>query len=440
MKIIQILLFFLLFATFSCKKQSVLERTLEYAKNNRHELERVLQHYRNDSLRLKATVFLIENMPGHYSHSDTAYMNRYYAAIDSIAVIYKNEEENVKDSLFRQTVHQFDHLRQNLVEDIHIIQADYLINHIDRAFHSWEKGNWAQQLNFDEFCEYLLPYKVCETQSLDNWRDYMSIYGDTLALTQIQYRRLYKNSAYMACLKMNWSLRDSIRKRINNENNHISIRKISTLLKVPYGICEDYNIMALALMRAHGIPVMMDFTPQWPIQNLGHSWLSLMETSGKKIVFEGAENEPGYPHKEDHPIAKVFRRTYAKNREMEDIYRSEKYVPPTFALPFFKDVTEEYQATVDIEIQVKCSGKHGYAYLSVFDNASWTPIHWGKIKNKKVRFKKMGKRAVYLPVFCEDIDLKAFADPVLVLSSGKINTLRADTTHFFMHLREAIVG
>jgi hypothetical protein len=261
MKIIQALLFVLLFAILSCREQSVLEKTLEYAGNNRHELERVLQHYRNDSLRLKAAVFLIENMPGHYSYSDTTYRNSYYFAIDSVALLYKNKEDKVKDSLFRQTVSRFNNLKSNLVEDIHIIQADYLINHIDRAFYSWEKGNWAQQLNFNEFCEYLLPYKVCEAQSLDNWRDYMSIYGDTIALNRLQYCQLYKNSAYIACRTMNWSLNDSVRKRINNENNYIPVRKISTLLKVPYGICEDYNIMAIALMRAYGIPCMMDFTP-----------------------------------------------------------------------------------------------------------------------------------------------------------------------------------
>ncbi|MDR1114860.1 MAG: transglutaminase-like domain-containing protein [Tannerella sp.] len=411
----------------SCKDGSGLDSALKYAGDNRQELEKALEHYRNDPLKYKAAVFLIENMPGHYSHSDTAYMNAYYAAIDSVMLLCKNEEDNIRDSLFLQTVTRFTSLKRAWVEDVRIIKSGYLIDHIDRAFHAWQAGEWAQHIDFDDFCEYLLPYKICETQDLDNWRDYMSRYGDTLTLSRLKYCRPYVNSAYMACLTMNGSLRDSIRIRINNDVGYIPVRRISSLLKATCGVCDDYNLMALALMRAHGIPTVMDFTPQWPFRSLGHSWLTLIESSGKKVVFEGSGLDPANPHKEDHPMAKAFRKTYARNREMIDIYRSEKFIPPKFATPFIKDVTEEYQATVDLEIPVKDSRNHTYAYLSVFDNASWTPIHWGKLKNKKVRFNKMGKRAAYLPVFYESNGICAFSDPVIVHSSGAVETLTADT-------------
>lgn len=412
----------------SCKNESDLEQALEYAKKNRPELERVLEHYHGDSLKYEAAVFLIKNMPGHYSYSDTAYMNAYYAALDSAALLYRDKDNPVWDSLFRQTATRFTDLKQKTVEDIHVIKSGYLIDQIDRAFRSWQEGEWAQHIHFNDFCEYLLPYKVCEMQDLDNWREYMSHYGDTVTLNSLQYCYLYKNSAYMACRTMNRSLREAVRMRLVNGNDFIPVRKMSSLVNVLYGVCEDYNLMAVALMRAHGIPVMMDFTPQWPFRSLGHSWLVLVETSGKKVVFEGAGPDPVSSHKEDHPIAKVFRETYARNEEIADIYRSEKFIPPKFAVPFMKDVTEEYQATVDLEIPVKDSRNHRYAYLSVFDNAFWIPVHWGKLKNKRVRFDKMGKRAAYLPVFYESNGIRAFSDPIIVLSSGEVKTLKADTT------------
>lgn len=46
-----------------------LEKALDSAGNNRTELEKVLKHYQNDSLKLRAAEFLIENMPFHYSYS-----------------------------------------------------------------------------------------------------------------------------------------------------------------------------------------------------------------------------------------------------------------------------------------------------------------------------------------------------------------------------------
>jgi hypothetical protein len=426
-KIVVIILIAVAGVCYSCKNKSDLEQALEYAGDNRPELERVLEHYRSDSLKYKAVVFLIENMPGHYSCSDTAHMNAYYAALDSVTLLYKDKDDPVRDSLFRQTVTRFTDLKQKTVEDIHIIKSAYLIDHVDRAFHSWQDGEWAQHIHFNDFCEYLLPYKVCEAQDLDNWREYMSHYGDTVSLNRLQYCSLFKNSAYMACRTMNRSLRETVRIRLVNENDFIPVRKMSSLVNIPYGVCEDYTLMALALMRAHGIPVVMDITPQWPFRALGHSWLVLIETSGKKIVFEGAGPDPVSSHKEDHPIAKIFRKTYARNMEIADIYCSEKFIPPKFATPFMKDVTEAYQETIELEIPVKDSRNHSYAYLSVFNNASWIPVHWGKLKNKKARFDRMGKRAAYLPVFYESNGIQAFSDPVIVMSSGEVKTLKADT-------------
>lgn len=44
-----------------------LEKVLEMAGTNRAELEKVMEHYRGDSLKLRAARFLIENMQYHFS-------------------------------------------------------------------------------------------------------------------------------------------------------------------------------------------------------------------------------------------------------------------------------------------------------------------------------------------------------------------------------------
>ena len=40
---------------------------LQQAKHNKAELEKVLKHFKHDSLKYRAACFLIENMPGKYS-------------------------------------------------------------------------------------------------------------------------------------------------------------------------------------------------------------------------------------------------------------------------------------------------------------------------------------------------------------------------------------
>lgn len=63
----------LLFVAFFCigcqQKVTYLEYVLVAAGKNRPELEYVLSYYKDDTLKLKAAEFLIENMPGHYSYN-----------------------------------------------------------------------------------------------------------------------------------------------------------------------------------------------------------------------------------------------------------------------------------------------------------------------------------------------------------------------------------
>ena len=55
----------------ACGKQTAVEKALDEAGDNRLELLKVIDHYRNgegrDSLKLEAAMFLIGNMPGHGS-------------------------------------------------------------------------------------------------------------------------------------------------------------------------------------------------------------------------------------------------------------------------------------------------------------------------------------------------------------------------------------
>lgn len=147
----------------SCQMRTVLpgmEETLSKAGNNRKELFQVLRHYesQDDSLRLRAAQFLLENM------ADKGYLTgrsieEYYSFIDSVYQI-KQEEYDIPYiyATFRQ---QAKYLKENPVLnwDVQMLSADYLIQNIDEAFAVWNRP-WNRHLTFDEFCEWILPYRV----------------------------------------------------------------------------------------------------------------------------------------------------------------------------------------------------------------------------------------------------------------------------------------
>lgn len=60
----------------ACNSQNdkKLEQALERAKENRQELEKVLDHYKKDSTKLAAARFLIENMPYHLHRNNTIFL------------------------------------------------------------------------------------------------------------------------------------------------------------------------------------------------------------------------------------------------------------------------------------------------------------------------------------------------------------------------------
>jgi hypothetical protein len=181
----------------SCINQpNFLEHALKAAGTNRPELEKVLAHYKGDTLKYKAAVFLIENMPGHYSYAGNGVLE-YYALGEKILQSELTPVQQ-RDSLRNISDAQFPGLAQNTVSDISIMQAAYLIKNIDAAFELWETKPWAQHLSFEQFCEYLLPYKCVELQQLDHWRDTLSAqYGSRLSampLNDDQYASPYNTA------------------------------------------------------------------------------------------------------------------------------------------------------------------------------------------------------------------------------------------------------
>lgn len=407
---------------FSCKKTpDHLKEALRFAGNNRPELEKVLQHYASpkDSLKYKAAVFLIENMPRHYSYTEPNELTRYYDEIDTVYEKYKDLALDDMINVYEKISSKYDLSKMAGISDAKCVTADYLIDNIDQAFDVWKNGSWATHVNFDDFCEYILPYKCAEGQTLDNWREYLKdAYNANLAT--LHECSLFKNLAFRACENVNQELKNQLKSNIVVRKKIIPVYRLRTSLKKPLGTCDDYAFIATSVLRAKGIPVAMDNTPQWAFRSMGHSWNVLLDNFGKNIVFLGCDSPLGIPHKEDHPTAKVFRNSFAINRDIEKLYYAEKYIPYAFRDICVKDVTSEYiNNALDIEVIFKEKTKNKYAYLAVFDNKNWTPIQFGKISGNKAVFAKMGRHIAYLPVSYSQNGVVPLANPFILTYSGE---------------------
>ena len=123
---------FLLSFLSSC--DSNLENSLEYAGENRNELEKVLEHFKDDPnpLKYEAAKFLIKNMPYH---------NRCYGerakVYDDAYVAMAKEPIEFRDSVFQCKISGIGSNNIEKKSDIMTMKSDFLIKFIDEVCETW---------------------------------------------------------------------------------------------------------------------------------------------------------------------------------------------------------------------------------------------------------------------------------------------------------------
>ena len=373
----------------------MLNHTLDLAGENRGELEFVLEHYANDPQKLAAAEFLIENMPGHYSFADTARVERYYNSLDSLLDEMADSSGTAVHEAVMKLYEDYNADRFAVAQDVNVISADFLIDNIDRAFEQWRTVPWCRSLSFEQFCEYLLPYKVTETQALKPWReDYREMFADSLE--RMSSCSLFRISGFQAAEVVNNVLKQHYEFEPESYQIPPMYYRPRTRLRVPFGTCDDLCHAGLTAFRAAGIPVAIDYVPVWGYGNRGHTWGVVHSPNGADMPVVPVFMSPYAVHKVNETTSKVYRRTYARNDELVELNTSGKYVPPVFRNVFQRDVTPLYVEPHDITVAV--DSPTGYVYLCTTSDNNWKPVAYAKVKDGKATFKDVGRGIVCMVV------------------------------------------
>lgn len=112
------------------KKEYTLETALDFAGENRSELEKVLYHYKDDPQKLEAAKFLIKNMPHWYAYSGSE--------LDTLQNLIIKELKGEDLSQEKKYWSRFNYHTLVEVSDSKVIKSDFLISNIDLAFQEWK--------------------------------------------------------------------------------------------------------------------------------------------------------------------------------------------------------------------------------------------------------------------------------------------------------------
>jgi len=420
-------LFYFLFIPFFCfscgKKQDYLEEALQLAGDNRTEFEKVLTHYRQnpaDSLKYKAAVFLIENMPQHYSYKGEP-VDHYYSEINKLFLMNYPSSETIDKINNLNSELANNKADVSIVYDIQNIKAEYLISHIDATFES-RTYPWNKDVSFDDFCEYVLPYRTMN-EPVTEWLP--------------AYRTFAKSIADSVYSKAN-SYYDFISQLINrltpspwwNTYCHYNIDlPPDYYINIKYGTCYELSAWGSYTFKALGIPIFWDYTPNWANRSQSHHWNGIM-IDNKYYAFQLldrcalGDHMIGYPHRN---LPKTLRRTYKYQMESLKAQHNGYNIPEPFNNVFIKDVSGIYtnvytDSFIDLRIEIDFPPKQcdGIAYLMVFDNQKWVPVGWGTCDKYFANFSKVGNNSCYLAAYYHNNQFTPISYPFTIDKENNI--------------------
>ena len=406
-----------------------IEIVLSKAEKNREELKRVILHYQKlkDNQKLQAAYFLIANMEDHYSE-DYIWTDETGKNLNFDELKYPNMESSLKafNQLKSKTKIQGKIITYN---DIDRISSGLLIRNIDLAFEVWQKpGN--KNLSFEDFCEYILPYRVC-TEPLQDWRQTFYNRFDPFVY---QLKNGGKN--YELCDLINENMNTWFVETYGLEKRQEKFPLLGplNLLHRRQGKCPDIANLTAYAMRSVGVPCCVDFTPYWATSSGGHYWNVTWDEKNKKEIFTGASQAPG-TYQIIREIGKAYRYTYAKQKNSLAVIANKDEIPAGFLQsPYIKDVTQEYMKTANVEINIssqKVQDKR-FAFVGVFNYLNWMILDWTKIiRNNdvcKIDFKKLGIGCVYLPMIKEGEENIPLDYPFSIDRTGKVTVYKPDLT------------
>lgn len=430
-----------------------LTKALIGAGENRSELQKVLDHYQDDPLKRKAAEFLILNMDGQRTLDTTSvteaqpyyealirYLEKYEAYGTTGAVI-------VCDSI-RARMKTRGPLKASYLSDLSVLSSQFLIDHIDRSFKAWRESSWASDLDFDDFCRFILPYK-CDDSHWDGAYDYLHAKYAGIA-DSLSDRPVAEIAAYVES-----DIKASFTEDGTFFQKYPFLMPMSqyNYMKARIGSCVQSNNMIISALRSLGIPATLDMIPYWGNSNAAHTWTEVLtdpvskKYDNEQVPYLGDSSEivkemfwfrtppiplDGLPEQVSvqycRTVPKVYRHLFSR-AEKRLVPEPEENMPELFKAQRIEDISPKYLECADVTVDLDRNGRNDrYAYLCCYnpDEISWVPVACAEVSRAgRAVFRDMGKNIVYLPGYYDRGRIVPAAAPLLVHGDGTVETLRA---------------
>jgi len=428
-------MFLVFFAFSACQSDESKERehAFEQAKANRKELRKVLRYYDSspDTRKRAAVEFLIRNMQYHRNYQ-SAKLDAYYATMDSVNRLTPTRWRisREQDSLF-QELKRPQSLSDYWRWDTEVVDSAFFVAHIEAAFSLYDSSEWCKGLPFEDFCEYLLPYRVAGERLDSCWIPYYR----NLVHERIHRLRLDTLPAFDRLQTILKRMHDNYRIEIEYDNKYAFGYDATFLSHLKKGTCTNYSELACFLFRSVGIPTCIDFTPVWANRSMGHDWNvflvppSVVDTMGNlDYCFSAHTERPGFHIRNSkNRVSKVYRQTFSPQRNALASVHGKEPIPSYFKEACMKDVSALYGLTNTVEVKLSSEDRNKqFYYLTTFNNREWQPVAWAERAGSVVRFENVGKDFICLVCKYDKGAMKPVSAPLFIHTDGTVESLTVD--------------
>lgn len=412
------LLFFLVFISWGVYSQhpASVEQNLTKAGANRPELEKAIAYCQKtkDPQKLKAIYFLITNMDAH-SSEDYYWQNETGTKIPYNELDYPTVEAATKAFEGIKTQNSGLQPKPFKTNDLETIKGDFLINNLEKAFESWRKSP-IKKISFDDFCDYILPYRI-SVEPLQDWR---TVYNSKFSWVASKVKDIGFEASlpYVTDEANSWFTNTW---RIAKRKDPLPRLGSLQLLFRKEGPCEDLADLGVFTMRSQGIPATVDFVPYWATTKGGHAMNTFFGENNKSIHFDYGTKE--YNEKLRREPAKVLRTTYSKNPQNLASFEEQDNIPKGYLRESnYIDVTSEYWKTRNTTCSLFPNQKpNAIVFACTFNGLRWQPFWWGKVKNNETQFDQICQGTVVLPQYYNNEKMIPAGSPIIISETQTIS-------------------
>ena len=215
---------------------------------------------------------------------------------------YKNSGDNIKYSAAcflvknMQDEYYYDSQSGKRVDDVDVIVADSLIRSLEYSFELLKTSPYLSDISFEDFCKYILPYRVANEPLTYYWK-----WDSRKYLQGFQYSGDIDTDAT--------TINRLIHLDMHPENYSSPLKSYGDLIDSGFGTCDDRAILTVMRLRSVGIMASFEYVPFWGSSNNGHSFATVILPDGSIAPLPNTD-EKGKEFSFERKTPKVFRKIY----------------------------------------------------------------------------------------------------------------------------------